>query len=61
NLIAPADGDKLVAIGRVLRPGRTLTICELEVAAVKDGVATVCAQGLQTMLRLDGRPDRPGG
>lgn len=59
NLIAPAAGDKLIATGRVLKPGRTLTICALEVVAVTGAAATVCAQGLQTMLRLDGRPDRP--
>ena len=59
NLIAPANGDKLIATGRVVKPGRTLTICELEVAAIKDGAPTVCARGLQTLIRLDGRPDRP--
>ena len=59
NLIAPADGDRLVATGRVLKSGRTLAICELEVAAVKAGTATICARGLQTMVRLDERPDRP--
>lgn len=59
NLIAPADGEKLVATGRVVKPGRTLTICEMEVVAVKDGTSTVCARGLQTLIRLEGRPDRP--
>src|SRR5690349_13792470 len=34
NLVAPADGERLVARGRVLKPGRTLTVCEFEVAAV---------------------------
>ena len=33
NLIAPADGDCLYAEGRVKKPGRTLTVCELEVWA----------------------------
>ncbi len=61
NLIAPADGDKLVATGRVLKPGRTLTICEMEVAAVKAGASTICARGMQTLIRLEGRPDRPAG
>jgi len=61
TLIAPADGDKLIATGRVLKPGRTLTICEMEVAAVKAGAATVCARGMQTLIRLEGRPDRPAG
>ena len=59
NLIAPANGDKLVATGRVVKPGRTLTICELDVAAVNGGTPTICARGLQTLIRLNERPDRP--
>jgi uncharacterized protein (TIGR00369 family) len=58
NLLAPADGGRLVATGRVVRPGRTLTVCDLEVVALKDGAATPCARGLSTLIRLD-RPDVP--
>jgi uncharacterized protein (TIGR00369 family) len=58
NLLAPADGEKLVATGRVLKPGRTLTICELEVSAIKDGKETSCAHGLQTLMCLHGKADR---
>jgi len=61
NLMAPADGDSLVATGRVLKPGRTLTVCEFEVAAVKGEATAVCARGMQTLIRLEGRPDRPAG
>jgi uncharacterized protein (TIGR00369 family) len=60
NLIAPADGERLVATGRVKKPGRTLTICEFEVVAVKNGAPTMCALGLETLICLAGRPDRPG-
>jgi uncharacterized protein (TIGR00369 family) len=61
NLIAPADGERLVATGRVKKPGRTLTICEFEVVAHKGASATVCAVGLETLICLPGRPDAPGG
>ena len=61
NLIAPADGERLVATGRVKKPGRTLTICEFEVVAHKGASATVCAVGLETLMCLPGRPDAPGG
>ena len=61
NLVAPADGGRLVARGRVKKHGRTLTICELEVAAIKDGRERPCAYGLQTLICLDGVPDAPGG
>ena len=57
NLVAPADGDRLLATGRVVKPGRTLTICTLEVMVEKNGVTKLCAIGQQTMMRLDGRAD----
>jgi acyl-coenzyme A thioesterase PaaI-like protein len=42
----------------VLKPGRTLTVCEIDVVSVKEGKATACAHGLQTLMCLMGRPDR---
>lgn len=59
NLLAPADGERLVATGRVIKPGRSLTICELVVVAVKNGKETACAQGLQTLMCLRGKADTP--
>jgi uncharacterized protein (TIGR00369 family) len=61
NLVAPADGERLVATGRAKKPGRTLTICDFEVVAHKGASATVCAVGLETLMCLTGRPDTPGG
>ena len=61
NLIAPAKGAALLAEGRVVKPGRRLTLCDLEVFAVEDGDQTLCARGLQTMMRVDDRPDVPVG
>ena len=58
NLLAPADGESLLATGRVKRAGRTLTICEIEVEAIKGGQAKTCALGLQTLMCMAGRPDR---
>jgi len=58
NMMAPADGERLVAIGRVLRAGRTLTVCDLEVAALRSATRKVCARGLQTLI---GVARRPGG
>jgi uncharacterized protein (TIGR00369 family) len=57
NLLAPADGERLVATGRVIKPGRTLTVCDLEVTAYKDGRAKLIAKGLQTMMCIQDRPD----
>jgi len=52
SLIAPARGERLIARGRVKRPGRTLTVTEVDVWAVADGVETLCASMLQTLIRL---------
>lgn len=59
NLIAPADGEKLIATGRVKKTGRTLTICEFEVVVMKGGRARTCALGLQTLMCVQGRKDMP--
>ena len=59
NLLAPAEGELLRAVGRVVRPGRLLTVCEVDVFALKDGAATPCAKLLETLMCLEGRPDGP--
>jgi uncharacterized protein (TIGR00369 family) len=56
NLLAPADGERLLASGQVVRSGRTLTVCDLEVVVIKDGARTLCARGLQTLICLERRP-----
>ena len=38
NLLAPAQGDRLVAQGRVIKSGRSLTIAEADVFAETDGL-----------------------
>jgi len=56
NLLAPAAGDHLEAIGTVLKPGRTLTVCQLEVYGVQnDGSRKLVANGQQTLIRTTGR------
>ncbi|MEU8485898.1 PaaI family thioesterase [Streptomyces sp. NPDC048641] len=58
NLLAPAAGDHLEAIGTVLKPGRTLTVCQLEVYCVQgSGERKLVANGQQTLIRVD-RPGR---
>ena len=54
NLLAPAAGDHLEAIGTVLKPGRTLTVCQLEVYGVQnDGTRKLVANGQQTLIRVN--------
>ena len=56
NLLAPADGERLLAGGQVVRAGRTLTVCDLEVAVLKRGTRTLCARGMQTLICHERRP-----
>jgi len=58
SLLAPACGERLMATGRVIKPGRTLTICDLEVQAIKDGHSTAVLKGLQTLICLHDKADR---
>lgn len=58
NLVAPAAGERFVALGEVVKPGRTLTICKLEVSAIKGEQRTLIALGQQTLICLEGTPDR---
>ena len=55
NLLAPAIGDHIEAIGTVLKSGRTLTVCRLEVFGVQDGRRSLVANGQQTLIRINGR------
>jgi uncharacterized protein (TIGR00369 family) len=59
NLVAPADGMRLVARGAVARAGRTLIVSRGEVFAVRDGEETLCAVATQTLMVLADRADKP--
>ena len=58
NLVAPADGEKLIARGQVVRPGRTLIVTKAEVYAVKDGRETLCALMQQTIMVMHGKAEK---
>src|SRR5574343_1668678 len=58
NLLAPADGEKLVARGQVVRPGRTLIVTRAEVFACKEGKETLCALMQQTIMVMHGKAEK---
>lgn len=60
NLVAPADGEKLIARGQVVRPGRTLVVTKAEVFAVKDGKEILCALMQQTIMVMHGKTEKSG-
>ncbi|MES2115789.1 MAG: PaaI family thioesterase [Pseudomonadota bacterium] len=58
NLVAPAHGEKLVARGRVVRPGRTLIVTQAEVFALRGERETLCALMQQTIMVMYGRQEK---
>ena len=55
NLLAPAKGERFAFRAAVVKPGRTLTICEARAYAVHDGVETLIATMSATMMALPRR------
>jgi len=52
HLLAPAKGERLVAEGRVLHPGRRLVIVEADIHAVEDRREAHVARLIGTMIPL---------
>lgn len=58
NLVAPADGEKLIARGQVVRSGRTLIVTKAEVFALKAGKESLCALMQQTIMVMQGKAEK---
>jgi uncharacterized protein (TIGR00369 family) len=52
NLLSPAVGEHFLARGRVLRPGKTLSVCTGEVVAYQQGKGKTVATMLATLMAL---------
>jgi uncharacterized protein (TIGR00369 family) len=61
NMLAPAQGEELIARARVVRSGRTLIVCSADVFGRKGEVETHCATMVATIMCLVGKSDRTGG
>ena len=55
NLLAPARGERFAFRATVVKPGRTLTICEGRAYAIHDGVETLIATMTGTLMALPRR------
>ncbi|PIG97152.1 PaaI family thioesterase [Deinococcus sp. UR1] len=55
NFMAPARGEHVVARGRVIRSGRTLTVCQGEVLVTEGGQERTVATMLATMMAVQDR------
>ena len=60
NLLAPARGDELIARGRVVRAGRTVTVCQADAFMRAGTDQTLIATMLATMMTILDRPDVTG-
>ena len=56
NLIAPAAGEHIEAVGTVLKSGRTLTVCRLDVLSVEGDNRWLIAAGQQTLFGVQAKP-----
>ena len=57
NLLAPAQGERFRMEGRVLKPGRTITVCEGRAYALHDGSEKLIATMGCTLMAVTGRAD----
>lgn len=53
KIVGPANGEKLIARGRVVNAGKLITVCAAEVYSVRDGIETLCATALATARNID--------
>lgn len=60
NLLAPARGQHFRMVGRVVKPGRTITVTEGQAFAIDDGRETLVATMGATLMAITGRADVQG-
>ena len=52
NLLAPAKGERFEFRGQVVKPGRTLTVCEGRAYAINNGVESLVATMTGTLMAI---------
>ncbi len=55
NLLAPAKGESFRAIAKVVKPGRTITVCQAEAFAIDNGKEKLVASLTATVMAVVGR------
>ena len=55
NLLAPAKGERFRMVGTVIKPGRTVTVCEGQAWAIEDGREKLIATMGCTLMAVIGR------
>jgi uncharacterized protein (TIGR00369 family) len=59
NFVSPGDGELLIGRGKVIKPGRTLTVCRSDIFVVKKENEKLCATCLMTLMSMKGMADKP--
>ncbi len=57
NMLRPAHGTVLITRARVVKPGRSVTVCEAELSVLRDEQEYQCATALMTMMTMYGMKD----
>lgn len=52
KILAPARGERIIARGRVLKPGKQITVAAADVYTVQKGEETLCATAFVTMRNI---------
>jgi uncharacterized protein (TIGR00369 family) len=53
KIVGPANGNKLVARGKVVSPGKLMTVSSAEVYSVREGQESLCATALATARNIE--------
>ena len=56
NLLSPSVGERLVARARVLRSGKTISVCRADVSALRNGEERLVATMLGTLMSVSEDP-----
>lgn len=57
NMLAPAEGEFLLAVGKVLRPGRSISVAQVDVFGVRGTERRRVAAMQQTLMVMAGMQD----
>ena len=60
HFAAPGEGDRLIARGKVIKPGRNLILATVEVFAEKNGTEKLAAYMTTTVISITGRANVKG-
>ena len=55
NYMAPGLGEKIIAVGKVVRAGRTLSVCTADVYGEADGERKAFAYFVTTMMAVEAK------